>query len=72
MLTERANPADASVTLTSCASCGAALVLECEPARGFMAYRTYNEFACAKCRKHNVVLSSGAVLAVRVAGTGTD
>jgi len=50
---------------SSCASCGAALTLVCEPARGFWGYKTYNEYFCPQCGKRNVLLSPGAVLTSR-------
>ena len=54
------------ITETACTSCGAALTLVCEPLQGFWGYRTYNEFFCPRCRKRNVALTTGAVLAARL------
>lgn len=55
------------IVRSTCASCGAALALECEPTPGFWGYRTYNEYFCPQCRKRNVVLSPGAVVTARLA-----
>ena len=71
MLSERTDLVGASVMLTSCTSCGAALALECAPTQGFWRYRTYNEFMCAKCGKRNVALSPGAVISARLTETRT-
>ena len=58
------------VVASSCASCGAALTLVCEPTQGFWGYRTYNEYFCPQCTKRNVVLSPGAVLTARPSDSG--
>jgi len=55
------------IVRSTCASCGAALELECEPLQGFYDYKTFNEYFCPKCEKRNVVLSPGAVLKSRLA-----
>ena len=55
---------------SSCASCGAALTLMCEPTQGFWGYKTYNEYFCPQCGKRNVVLSPGAVLTSRPRDAG--
>jgi hypothetical protein len=48
-----------------CASCQAALELECEPLAGFYGYRTHNEFFCPACGKQNHARTTGAIVAVR-------
>ena len=60
------------IVASTCASCGAALTLVCEPTQGFWGYQTHNEYFCPECGKRNVVLSPGVVLSSRLKESGPD